>query len=376
MSPRLFVSASLLIATLLPATGCKTPLAESLNFKKVAKLNERMPWHDEEAPREGIPNRVVGNWTDAIHYQEGKTPHRGFGGRLLFYDDEGQDPILVDGQLVIYAFNEKGRARTDNMPTRRYVFPAEELPKLMSKSELGTSYSVWLPWDEVGGPQAEVSLVCRFEPKAGPPLVSEQTRHYLQGEEMPAPIADGGQNPKVPEGVAFKPSVQQASYHATADGLNPAATTAANGTAAAPGAEKMTTTTIALPQSMQKLGPGMTVPPQKPPAMPSQTLPGGSPQANLRSTQGSTGIEYQTRAHAIAAGVDLSQGYRAGGTLARGLGASPNIQSVGKHVTEVQAMRDANLGAGQTSQNRSQQTLQAEQNQPSAAGPTATVTYN
>ena len=56
----------------------------------------------------------------------------------MFYEKEEKKPILVDGQLVVYAFDETGRAPTDNKPTRRYVFPAEQIPLHMSKSEFGT----------------------------------------------------------------------------------------------------------------------------------------------------------------------------------------------------------------------------------------------
>ena len=99
--------------------------------------------------------------------QTGKTPQRGFGGRVMFYGKDGNDPILVDGQFVVYAFDETNREPTDNKPTRRYVFPPDQVAIRMSKSELGAGYSFWLPWDEVGGPQTNISLICRFEPKKG-----------------------------------------------------------------------------------------------------------------------------------------------------------------------------------------------------------------
>jgi hypothetical protein len=262
----------LAILAIVSVGGCKTPLAEQVKLPKLAKLNQHMPWYNEELPREGVPTKIVGNWTDAVLYQEGQKPQRGFGGRLLFYDNESQKPILVDGQLVVYAFNEVGRAPTDNMPTLRYVIPAVELPKHMSTCELGASYSVWLPWDEVGGPKTEVSLVCRFEPKAGAVVVSEQTRHYLAGSELPDSVAAAGGKPKIPEGVPFKPAVEQATYNAPVSGAN-AATAAAGGEGTLPNAPRtMTSTTIALPASMRNLGPGMTAAPQVPNAA-ARTLP-------------------------------------------------------------------------------------------------------
>ena len=48
--------------------------------------------------------------------QPGAKPQRGFGGRIMFYESEDKKPILVDGQLVVYAFDETEAAsrRTDN----------------------------------------------------------------------------------------------------------------------------------------------------------------------------------------------------------------------------------------------------------------------
>jgi hypothetical protein len=193
----------LLVLALMCNVGCmkawKTP--------KMFSLDNTWPFRDKDAPQEGIPVRMVGTWTDTVMTQPGKKPVRGFGGRVMFYEHEGKKPILVDGQLVVYAFDEDGRDPTDNKPTRRYVFPPDQVAMRMSKSDLGASYSFFLPWDEAGGPKTEVSLICRFEPKSGGVVTGEQTRHMLPG---PVGIAATGakQPPKLPEGVPSKPMKQ------------------------------------------------------------------------------------------------------------------------------------------------------------------------
>jgi hypothetical protein len=136
---------------------------------------------DPDEPREGTPERVVATWTDTVLQRDGQPAQRGFGGRIYFYD-RGPDPIAVKGRLVVYAFDETGRSPVDHQPTRRYVFPTEQLPLHASTSDLGPSYSVWLPWDGADGPSTEVSLVARFEPLEGGGLVvSEQARQRLPG---------------------------------------------------------------------------------------------------------------------------------------------------------------------------------------------------
>ena len=235
---------------------------------KMLSLDNTWPFRDKDAPQEGTPTRMAATWTDTVLSQPGKKPQRGFGGRVTFYEQDEKKPVLVDGQLVVYAFDETGRDPTDNKPTRRYVFPADQLPQRMSKGELGASYSFFLPWDEAGGPKTEVSLICRFEPKGGAVVSSEQTRQTLPGSMLAVAAADGAKNPpKLPEGVPSKPVIptlqslqaqrtgernaQQASYE-TAAPTDPRAA-AINGARDANGlpTRRMTATTINLPDSFQ-----------------------------------------------------------------------------------------------------------------------------
>lgn len=165
------------------SSGCQS------TGKKLSAANPLKSWNDEE-PEIEAPDRIVSTWTEAVLHQEGQST-RGFGGRLFFYSRKSDKPVRVAGQLVVYAFAEDGREATDNCPTKRYVFPPDQFAKHESKgeeaSEIGTSYSVWLPWDVVGGPQSDVSLIARFEPlRGGGLVVSEQARQRLPGPPRPA----------------------------------------------------------------------------------------------------------------------------------------------------------------------------------------------
>jgi hypothetical protein len=242
---------------------------------KIFSLDNTWPFDDnDDEPEEGVPVRLVGAWTDTVHTKPGQKAQRGFGGRLMFYGPKDEKPILVDGQLVVYAFDEAGRQPTDTKPTRRYVFPPDQIAMHMSKSDIGASYSFWLPWDEVGGPKAEVSLICRFEPKGGPVITGEQTRHMLPGPVGTETTANAGTGPKLPEGEPYRPAqqtleglqsqnnaqhiarltAQQTNYLAPANSQAMVTTAAAanvpNVAANMPG-RQMSVTSIALPNNFQ-----------------------------------------------------------------------------------------------------------------------------
>ncbi len=190
------VAATLLAATLVACAGCST--AKSGDWKLAKSLDiRRAIWWKEHKSDPQVPMRLVSSWTDAVLHRPGQKSQRGFGGRLSFFGRDGEDPVRVDGQLVVYAYDENKGDPRSTQPTRRFIFPREQFERLESESTLGPSYSVWLPWDnEVAGPRKNISLIARFEPHGGPLLVGEQTRHLLPG------MALAGDEPAVQPGAS------------------------------------------------------------------------------------------------------------------------------------------------------------------------------
>ena len=155
-----------------------------------------------------MPSRILAVWVETVRFTQGQTPVRGFGGRVMFYQHGEDEPIKVEGDLVVYAFDENGRKPTDPRPSRKYVFSADQLEAHYSKSKVGHSYSFFVPWDNVGGLRKEISLIVRFQPELGPPIASEQTRHILPGKPVPeeTQVADPG------PGTDGEDAVRPASY--------------------------------------------------------------------------------------------------------------------------------------------------------------------
>jgi hypothetical protein len=162
------------MAWLATFTGCASwDLSKSLHW----------PFGNDEKPAK--PEKVLAMWTDTVLYHSNDAPIRGFGGRLMFYEAKNEKPVKVDGKLTVYAFVEDSRQPDNARPDRKYVFTADQLPAHYSKSTIGHSYSVWLPWDEVGGPQQAISLFILFEPKEGAPVKGQITRQMLPGKTPP-----------------------------------------------------------------------------------------------------------------------------------------------------------------------------------------------
>jgi hypothetical protein len=174
------------------------------------------PFKKEDKP--GKPDKIVAYWNDTVLTQTGRPPIRGFGGRLMFYEGKNEEPVKVEGNLVVYAFDETDRDANNARPDRKYAFTPEQLPLHYSKTKIGHSYSVWLPWDEVGGVQKEITLIVRFQPKEGAAAISDPCRQLLPGRIEPA-RAKTPETPVIAVGPSFGPwrnqgneGVQPASY--------------------------------------------------------------------------------------------------------------------------------------------------------------------
>jgi hypothetical protein len=144
-------------------------------------LRPRFPWGEGRDGKFDAPMKVLPFWSEAVLNQPDRPGTRGFGGRLLFYGKDQKKTVKVKGTLVVYAFDEEGRDPANVKPDRKYVYKPEDFEQTHAKNEVGHSYNIWLPWDEVGGPQKEISLIVRFTSEKGDLVVSEQQRQRLTG---------------------------------------------------------------------------------------------------------------------------------------------------------------------------------------------------
>lgn len=142
----------------------------------------------------GTPDRMLVIWSDTILHQPGKPGVRGFGGRIYFYEGSETKAILVDGKLSVYAYDGEDLGDSAK-PLRKFVFTKEQFTDHMSYTDMGPSYSVWLPWDKVGGESMQLSLVTRFEGTVGGVVISKPTTKLLPGVARkrdldPQPVTD------------------------------------------------------------------------------------------------------------------------------------------------------------------------------------------
>ena len=170
-------------------------------------------WTEEEKPV--VPERILAIWTDTVLRQPNQPGVRGFGGRVFFYDKEQNDPIEVDGKLVVFVFDADDQDPENQKPLRKYIIEADDFGKHMSKTSIGPAYSVWLPWGDVKGPTKKLSIIARYEGRHGGTTLSDPTMKLLPGVETRTPKT------ATPQGgsPSDKPLAQNAARNSTQDPL-------------------------------------------------------------------------------------------------------------------------------------------------------------
>ncbi len=176
-----------LCVTLGTLVGCSTFQKKdetllSASPKPKKSLFDRMPWSKKDDTPEPYPNpvKLAATWTPDTLTQTGRVATRGFGARVFFYDEKSR-PVPVDGTLVVHAFDELDAGKNGQPQIKRYEFTPEQFTRHFSQSDLGASYSVWIPWDAVGGKQSRVSLVASFSTAEGKMVQGTPTTVLLPG---------------------------------------------------------------------------------------------------------------------------------------------------------------------------------------------------
>lgn len=180
------VAGLLVLLPMLLLTGCAAWAPEETTKSKGALESKttskwKLPWSKKDDKPVPYPNpaRMAVTWTPDTLVQSGRTPTRGFGGRLFFYDEKTRT-VPVEGDLMIHAFAENPDGSMGEV--KRYQFTSEQFTRHFSQSDLGASYSIWVPWDAVGGDQMKVSLVPSFKSTSGRVVQGETALVGLPGK--------------------------------------------------------------------------------------------------------------------------------------------------------------------------------------------------
>lgn len=172
-----------LIACSLMLTGCAS-------WNDWGKAKDYVAWPLSRFSKDyQNPQRLAAIWSPDVMTMPGKPAARGFGGRIYFYNEKSV-PVPVKGELIVYGYEETTSANPEvkkSAPDRKFKFEKEQFAERFSKSDLGASYSVWIPWDDAGGPIKRITLIPIFKMEDGNLVHGDAAELTLPGK-TPGPV--------------------------------------------------------------------------------------------------------------------------------------------------------------------------------------------
>jgi hypothetical protein len=180
---RSFLFGLQLIACSLMLTGCAS-------WSDWGKAKDYVTWPMSRFAKDyQNPQRLAVIWSPDVMTMPGKPAARGFGGRIYFYNEKSV-PVPVKGELIVYGYEETTagtQPEKKSAPDKKFKFEKEQFAERFSKSDLGASYSVWIPWDDAGGPIKRITLIPIFKMEDGNLVHGDAAELTLPGK-TPDPV--------------------------------------------------------------------------------------------------------------------------------------------------------------------------------------------
>ncbi len=175
------------LCLLIAASGCQTVHWSKGDWEKKEILKNPFK-KTKEVDEFGVPERMAILWKDGVYENNGMPTTRGFGGRIYFYNADNET-VKVDGELTVYGYNDSDGDAQRNNPDHKYVFKQDVFQKRYSQTDIGHSYSIWIPWDEVGGEAKQISLIPIFKSTEGIVVRDNQSVNLLPGRKSVSEVA-------------------------------------------------------------------------------------------------------------------------------------------------------------------------------------------
>ena len=125
--------------------------------------------------------QVICIWQPSEGRDSNGMPCRGFAGQILFLAGRNSLPVMVEGDVRIYLFDDQGTAEEQTKPIHQYDFDTGSWSPHLTKGTLGPTYSVFVPYTRRGTYEAKCALRVRLKPADEPAVFSDMAMVPLDG---------------------------------------------------------------------------------------------------------------------------------------------------------------------------------------------------
>lgn len=134
-----------------------------------------------EATANNPVSRIICIWEPAEGHGLDGLPTRGVAGQILFFTKQHPQPVMVEGDVRVYLFNDRGPPEERSKPIHQFEFLGDAWTVHAQHSSLGPAYNVFIPYVRKNNEQVTCGLQIRLTPKAGPTMFSQMVHVTLPG---------------------------------------------------------------------------------------------------------------------------------------------------------------------------------------------------
>ncbi len=147
---------------------------------------------DEQHPVE----RIICIWQPGEGRGLDNLPTRGFVGQIFFFNHEFATPIIGNGSVQVFLFDDQGTPEEQVKPLHIFDFTAEAWNRLLVETQLGPAYNLFIPYVRKTPNEAECALVVKLTPEQGQPVISDMAYIRLPGIKAHRQLASKQENGK------------------------------------------------------------------------------------------------------------------------------------------------------------------------------------
>ena len=161
-----------LLACVLLATGCSALSLKKSGFTVATLKNPAVRclclWQQAEGP--GLRGENS----------------RGFAAQVFFFGQGGEVPVVVNGDVRVYLFDNVGSEAEQAKPIHQIDVPQYEWNNRLTDSQFGPAYNVFIAYVRPGRSEATCALRVRLTRPDGSYLFSELTQVRMTGSQRQA----------------------------------------------------------------------------------------------------------------------------------------------------------------------------------------------
>ncbi|HID23871.1 MAG TPA: hypothetical protein EYP14_15935, partial [Planctomycetaceae bacterium] len=133
--------------------------------------------------------RIICIWQPAEGHGLDGLPCRGFAGQIFFFTRGLPTPVVANGEVEIFVFDDQGSPEEQAKPVHEFEFTQEAWTALLQKTQLGPAYSLFVPYTRKGWHEAHCALLVRLKAVDGPTVTSDMAYVMLPGVRPPDRMA-------------------------------------------------------------------------------------------------------------------------------------------------------------------------------------------